>query len=541
MKYRVFESDHYKQIMNKYHVSSLLAKFIDSRGWRDDELRGLVDSHLIYHDFSLFSEAEMTLERIEEAIDGKEKICIYGDYDCDGIIATTILVQSFRKRGVEVGYHIPHRIKDGYGLNVARVEQMASKGYSLIITVDNGIKAFEAIERANELGVDVIITDHHEFEDDLPDAYSIIHTKISPDYPFKDICGGVIAYKLGTAINNNKHDKYLYTLAAITTLSDMMPLFDENRAMVKKGIQFMKENNYPSLRLLLSNYDKDYTTHSVSFSIIPKINSFGRLPDLVHPNHLVRYFFKDAPIDYMETISRKAIEINNKRKQMTFDAYQIAIKDHNHSYLYYASEDIDEGIVGLIAGRYMNEYEAPGFVMHYDKENHLFKGSARGINGFSIYDFFTKYDHYLLQWGGHEMAGGFTVDENHYQLLEDALEEELNHSHIESYKDVIDIEMNDLSIKNIESLDLLEPYGEGIEKPLFLLRNIKYDAITTFSNGKHLRINLKEITAIAYNKGHLIDEIKGYRELCLIGELTVNEFKNVKKPQLNVKDICNGI
>ena len=209
MKYKIIEPQHYQQIQARYHINSLLAKVIESRQYDEKTLKEMMNPRLIYHDFSLFEEADMTLERIHEAIEQHEKICIYGDYDCDGILATTILVQAFLELGVKVGYHIPHRFEDGYGLNVRRVEQMAEKGYTLIITVDNGVKAFEAVERANELGIDVIITDHHQFDQDLPDACTIIHTKLSPDYPFKEISGGYVAYKLASALLG-RQDKYLF-------------------------------------------------------------------------------------------------------------------------------------------------------------------------------------------------------------------------------------------------------------------------------------------------------------------------------------------
>ena len=161
MKYKTIQLSHTEEIMQKYGVNSLMAKVIESKKIDQKQFEAFMDPHLIYHDFSLFEESDETLERIEEAIENKEKICIYGDYDCDGILATAILVQAFHERGVEVGYHIPNRFTDGYGLNITRVEQMAEKGYSLIITVDNGIKAFDAVEKAGELGIDVIITDHH--------------------------------------------------------------------------------------------------------------------------------------------------------------------------------------------------------------------------------------------------------------------------------------------------------------------------------------------------------------------------------------------
>ena len=199
---------------------------------------------------------------------------------------------------------------------------MAQKGYSLIITVDNGVKAFEAVERANELGVDVIITDHHQFDNDLPDACTFIHTKLSPDYPFKEISGGFVAYKLASALLG-RQDKYLYCLAAITTVSDMMPLLDENRSLVKKALIFMKEEKYPSLELLLGN-QQTYSTTSIGFVIAPKINSFGRLPEFCSPNVLVKYFLKNAPRDFMVKVSQMAISLNTKRQTMTNQQYEMA-------------------------------------------------------------------------------------------------------------------------------------------------------------------------------------------------------------------------
>ena len=170
MNWRIINDLDYKDYMQEYQINSLLAKIFAYKQYSKQDIELMLSNRLMYHDFSLFSEAEITLERIQEAIENQEKICIYGDYDCDGILATAILVDAFRQLGVEVGYHIPNRQEDGYGLNVNRVEQIASKNYSLIITVDNGIKAYDAIERANELGVDVIVTDHHNYDDELPDV-----------------------------------------------------------------------------------------------------------------------------------------------------------------------------------------------------------------------------------------------------------------------------------------------------------------------------------------------------------------------------------
>lgn len=539
MKYRVFESENYKQLQDNYQFPSLLAKIIDQKGYDDEQIKDMFQSRIIYHDFSLFIEAEMALERINEAILNEEKICIYGDYDCDGILATTILVQAFLKKGVHVGYHIPHRYEDGYGLNVKRVEQMAQRGYSLIITVDNGIKAFEAIEKANELGIDVIITDHHEFEEDVPDAFAIIHTKLSPDYPFKDISGGFVAYKLASALLG-RQDKYLYTLAAITTVSDMMPLLDENRSLLKKGLEFMREEKYPALELLLGD-KQQYDTTSIGYIIAPKINSFGRLPEMVHPNHLVKYFLENAPREYMVKIADSANKINTKRQSLTNQQYTIALKEKDDSFLYYGSHQLHEGIVGLIAGKYTREYELPSFVMHYDEEKKIYKGSARSVEGFSLHDFFSSHEQYLLTWGGHSQAGGFSLTQNHYLLFKEEIRKALMDCQLENYLDVLLIDNYDISISQIESMSLLEPFGMKNESPLFLLKHVPIDRIYTLSEGKHLKMDIVfpniKMNALAFFKGDKIEELKDFKYLDLVGTLAINEFRNMKTIQFMIKDI----
>lgn len=539
MKYRIFESENYKEIQDYYQLPSLISKIIDQRGFNEKQLKSMLNPRIIYHDFSLFIEAEMALERIEEAIEMKEKICIYGDYDCDGILATTILVQAFLKKGVQVGYHIPHRYEDGYGLNVNRVEQMAKKGYTLIITVDNGIKAFEAIEKANELGIDVIVTDHHEFDEDVPEACAIIHTKLSPDYPFKEISGGFVAYKLAVALLG-KQDKYLYTLAAITTISDMMPLVDENRSLVKKALQFMNEEKYPALELLIGDIQK-YDVTTIGYTIAPKINSFGRLPEMVHPNNLVRYFLENASRDFMVKIADNANKINNRRQSLTNQQYSLALKEKHDTFLFFGSSEIHEGIIGLIAGKYTREYELPSFVMHYDDNTGIYKGSARSVEGFSLHDFFVHHHDYLLSWGGHSQAGGFSLSKDHYNDFRQEIRDALYGVELVNYQDVLLIDNYDISISQIEALSLLEPFGMKNESPLFLLKRVPIEKIYTLSEGKHLKMDILypniKINALGFFKGNMIDDLKDKKFIDLVGTLSINEFRNIKSIQIMIKDI----
>ena len=539
MKYKIIEPQHYQQIQNQYHINSLLAKVIESRQYDENTLKDFINPRLIYHDFSLFEEADMTLERIHEAIENHEKICIYGDYDCDGILATTILVQAFLELGVEVGYHIPNRFDDGYGLNVKRVEQMAQKGYSLIITVDNGVKAFEAVERANELGVDVIITDHHQFDNDLPDACTFIHTKLSPDYPFKEISGGFVAYKLASALLG-RQDKYLYCLAAITTVSDMMPLLDENRSLVKKALIFMKEEKYPSLELLLGN-QQTYSTTSIGFVIAPKINSFGRLPEFCSPNVLVKYFLKNAPRDFMVKVSQMAISLNTKRQTMTNQQYEMAKEGMGDDFLYWSSDQVHEGLVGLIAGKYTREYERPGFVMAYDEKKGLYKGSARSIEGFSLHQFFMEHQDQFVAFGGHSLAGGFTVDEAHYDSCYQRIKEALKDLHLHPTTTVLHIDEQDIDIKNVESLSLLEPFGMSNEEPLYMLKDVPVSQIQQLSQGKHLKmqtdLNRSHVSMLYFQHGDLYGKLKNIKKMSVIGTLQINEYRNQKSLNFIIKDI----
>lgn len=538
MEYKIIESKNYLNLQKKMNINSLLSKVLDFHHYDQKTLHTLFHPRLIYHDFSLFEESDMVLDRIHEAIENQEKICIYGDYDCDGILATTILVQAFLELGVEVGYHIPHRFEDGYGLNVNRVKQMAEKGYSLIITVDNGVKSFDAVECANELGIDVIITDHHQFDVDLPDACAFIHTKLSPDYPFKEISGGFVAYKLASALLGHQ-DKYLYCLAAITTISDMMPLLDENRSVVKKALTLMKEEKYQSLELLLDN--KDYTTTSIGFVIAPKINSFGRLPEYCHPNILVKYFLKNASFDLRMKVAQYAKQINQKRQSLTNEQYALANPCKDLPFLYYASEDIHEGLVGLIAGKYTREYEKPSFVMHYDKKNGIYKGSARSVEGFSLHDFFMRHEDELLVYGGHALAGGFSLNEEHFDCFYHSIEDEVKNLNLHSVQEVLLIEENDLCVENIESLSLLEPFGMGNEEPLFCLKNIKILNTQQLSQGKHLKFDLisrhGKISALYFQKGALYDQVKNLQTINLIGTLSINEFRQQKIMNFIIKDI----
>lgn len=544
MEWQIINDLDYKHYMQEYNINSLLAKIFAYKNYSQSQIELMLSNRLIYHDFSLFSEAEITLERIYEAIENKEKICIYGDYDCDGILATSILVDAFRQLGIGVGYHIPNRLEDGYGLNCQRVEQIASKGYSLIITVDNGVKAYDAVERANELGVDVIITDHHNCEEELPEAFSIIHTKISPDYPYKEISGGFVAYKLASALLK-KHDKYLFCLAAITTISDMMPLLDENRALVKRALEFMKENKFTQLELLLGNNQK-YSVTSIGFIIAPKINSFGRLSDLINPNHLVKYFRQDASIEILKAVSSKAIEINVKRQEMTNKQYQNVLTtfNSNEQFLFSYQNEIHEGLIGLVAGKYTRQYNRPSFVMSLDTNKNIYKGSARGIEGLSLNDIFKQVEDVLESYGGHALAGGFSVKFDNVEKLKQKLTNYLN-KQLENYQppltSALEVSSDEISQISVKQLEQLEPLGNGNEEMYFYAKDLPVKRVILLSNGKHLRFDLDlpntRGQALFFNHGDIFEKYKDVQRINVIGKFNINVYNNMESVNLIIEAI----
>ena len=527
--------DNYLNYMQKFQIHSLLAKVIAFKEYDDSTVERLFSKDFIYHPFDDFLEGEMAIERIEEAIESKEKICIYGDYDCDGVLATAILVDAFKQRNIEVGYFIPDRHSDGYGLTKKRVQQIYEKGYTLIITVDNGVKAFEAIDKANELGIDVIVTDHHSLdEENYIDAYCLIHTQISPDYSFKPISGGFIAYKLAHALLQ-KHDKYLYSLAAITTISDMMPLLDENRAVVKYGCMFMEEGKYLPLELLLEGKGK-YDVQNIGFSIAPKINAVGRMPELMAPHILVKYFVRGSDQNFLQAVLAKMKSINTQRQNLTTSQYQKVMDkvDHSSSFLYCYEEEIHLGIIGLVAGRYTRSYYRPSFVMHYDEKTNSYKGSARGIKEASLNEIFDYCKDYLIGYGGHQLAGGFSVSKENLEPLKNKIQhfmDKIDMEKLEPTTDVLEITVNDLTIHGIKELNYLQPLGQSNEEVLFYIRDLPIEQCILLKDGKHLKYVVMtpsgKLELLYFNIADEVEVLKNKTSINVVGKLQIQTYRNV--------------
>lgn len=543
MEWDILESRHYHEIMENLRVGSIVGKVLD---FREDKN----PTEVALHDYGLLNDAAKVLTRLEQAIHTQEKVVVYGDYDCDGIMATSILVSAFECRKLKVGFHIPNRFVDGYGLSVERVRQIHEKGYTLIVTVDNGISAFEACEEAKKLGIDVIITDHHEIGSTLPQAYAILHTGLSPNYPFKGISGAFLACKLGCALVG-RQDAYFHCMAAISTISDVMPMIDENRTLVKYALKTMQEKKYLNFELLLGENQK-YSTTSLGFTLVPKINSIGRMVDGLNPSKCVTYFRHSMAHDATERefklqFANLATKINQSRQKLTTSQYARAKENMNtqEDVLFCYDKDFHEGLIGLVAGKLTKTYYRPSFVMHLDEQKGILKGSARSIVGINLYELLSANKDDLLVFGGHELAGGFSLEKDKLPDFEAHVKEYVDQLRtpelfIEKSQAIL-LEDSDISLENVRELENLQPFGQGNEEPTFVLKLKNPSKIETLSDQKHLKLTFElshtRLSCLWFNRGEIYNQVCMQKEFELYGQISINQFRNFENIQLILQDL----
>jgi single-stranded-DNA-specific exonuclease len=420
--------------------------------------------------------------RIHKAITNQDKIVIYGDYDADGVLATSILVDTFKKLGHEVGYYVPNRYQDGYGLHVDKVQEIHDKGYRLIITVDNGINAHEAIQKAYELGLEVIITDHHEILSEVPRNEGILHPFISArPFPY---CGAVMAFILSRALLG-RADPYHLSLASIATISDMMPLVDGNRDLVRLGLSVINENNFPSLKLLTDQQPIDESV--IAMIIAPAINAIGRLVENSTINRLVRYFVSDDK-DEQIALAAWIKDMNRSRRELTNTAIESlpVIEEEVAAIVYLSNEK--EGLIGLLANRLVNQYERPVIVFTVDSSDPgLLIGSARTPLGFNLIEAFEKLRSYYIKGGGHANAGGLTIEVGKLEAFKEAFIKHFEAAEIAIVKPtVIEIGLNEINFDNYEILRLFSPFGQGFKAPMFRIKGLRTDQLKFIKEGRYL-------------------------------------------------------
>lgn len=516
--------------MNKFKEKLLTHFQID-----EQQFALLTDAPSVHHlpSFTRFADIEKIKNRILKAIEDHEVIAIYGDYDCDGVMSTSILVQTFKLLNYPVLYKLPSRYQDGYGLNVHSVDQFFTQGVNLIITVDNGVSQTAAIEYAISLGIDVIVTDHHEVLGELPPAYAFMHPTLS-GYGNVVACGAYVALMLSRALLG-RFDDYLITLAGIATISDMMPLVSYNREIVRLALENINREKYINLMKLAEV--QDITEHVIGMKIAPKINAIGRMTTGSELNVLVEYI-TTTDLRRMNDIYAWIFDINEQRKSTMKDAVSNTDGLNLDQAAIVTITEENEGMIGLLAARYVNDYAKPSIVFTYESNDaSLLKGSARSRKGFNIAKAFQSLADLMVKFGGHELAGGCTIRQVDFEAFNqrfNALAEQYLFE--EQIEKVIDIEKEEVNFDNYRLYRSLAPYGQGFETPLFRLQNFPTNQLTYNRDGKHMITTLAMgIKLVAFNVDKELFNERA--SIDLIGTLNVSEFRSYRDLNFYVQKI----
>ena len=494
-------------------------------------------SELTLPDFNAPPDTAKIKERIFKAIENNEKIIIYGDYDCDGICSTTIMVKTFNKLGYKVAYYIPIRYLDGYGLNVNNVIKMKEAGFSLIITVDNGISQHEAIDKANELGMDVIVIDHHEVPEESVNALGIIHPSVS--HISEEFGCGAFMSLITSAALLGSYDPYLLTLAGLATISDMMELKGFNRSVVRLALENLRKYRYSPLVSLLES--EVITEKSFGLDIAPKINAVGRLVDDKNINLLVRYLLSEDP-DEIFKISSWIKNTNELRKTLTKEAVEALPKDMFDEEGIVLKLDIKEGLIGLIANRLLGEYNVPCIIFTEDSTNKDFlKGSIRSKEGFNVQKSFESLSKYMVGGGGHALAGGLTIKGEDFEAFKhDFIELCKIYKFTKVEPPSIELKLQDVNFTNYAILREFSPFGIGFPEPLFSLKDLPTKSLQFISFGKHLSTPISINSKIlGFNMPE--SEIKSHLSIDLFGNLTTSVFRGKTTVEFRVSDFITKL
>lgn len=538
----------------------LVARLLAVRGWRqaEDARRFLYGGAELFHDPFLLKGMAEAVSRIRHSLREGEKIRIYGDYDADGISSTTLMVFLMKRLGASYDTYIPHRIHEGYGLNREALEQAAAAGVKLIVTVDTGISAKEEIAYAAGLGMDVVVTDHHEPPAELPDqAVALVNPK-QPDcpYPCKELAGVGVAFKLAHALLGELPREWL-EIAAIGTVADLMPLVDENRLIVKLGLEQMRHTSNLGLKALLdvAGVERGSVNEGhIGFSLAPRINASGRMQ---HANLAVRLLTTESEqeaahlaydLDVLNKERQKTVEDMMKEAMILLDDR----KPDSRQVIIAAKEGWNVGVAGIVASKLLERFYRPVIVFAIDGKTGLAKGSARSISGFDIHHALTECSDLLEHFGGHQAAAGLTLRAELIPELERRLSllamEELRQ---EDLTPVIQADLScslaETTLPCIEQLSVLAPFGSGNPPPRFMFTKLRVAGKRTMGKDRqHLKLTLEEpveaapacsMEAVSFNCGQAAEGLAMASSLDLVGELSVNVWNGSRKPQILIHDM----
>lgn len=550
-----------KRLEKKYNISNLLATVLVNRGIIEDEqIRMFLDPvRTDFHDPFNMPDMEKAVNRIIMAINKNEKVVIYGDYDVDGITSTTVLKKFLEEHGLKVDYKIPNRLSEGYGLNIDAIKEIGEQKYNLIITVDCGISGIEEIDYATKLGIDVIVTDHHEPLEEIPKCVAVVDCKRKDNkYECNSLAGCGVVFKLIQAIsikNGYKEEDYLKYLdiVCVGTISDIVPLVDENRVIAKLGLKLVNKTKNIGLKSLIESTGfNEISSSTVSFGLAPRINACGRMG---FEEEALRLFLTND-LNEAKEITNKLNDFNKERQSIEKKIYDEAIvqieKKHldKNSVIIVGGENWHHGVIGIVSSKITELYYKPSILVCFEDDGTA-KGSGRSISGFDLHGALNELSDLLIKFGGHEMAIGLSLQKENFEEFCQKMQTIADKSNISELLPVLkidkEISVNNLSLEEVDSLSSLEPFGESNKMPYFLYKNLKIDSIRAISEGKHLKLTLKEeqngtiISCIGFNQGDLVNDYRLFDRVDVVGTLEINEFNGRKSVQINLKDIRKSI
>ncbi|WP_417073430.1 single-stranded-DNA-specific exonuclease RecJ [Hominenteromicrobium sp.] len=538
-----------------YGVPFFLAMLMNIRGLDDAaHLREFLGEGEPLSDPFLLKDMDKAAARITRAVDNMEKIAVYGDYDADGVTSTAMLYSYLETRGADVIFYIPQREGEGYGMNIGAVEYLKEQGVSLIVTVDNGISSVQEVARANELGIDVVVTDHHRPQEILPDAVAVVDAYRPDDTsPYKHFSGVGIAFKLLMALEDGAGDvedllEAYSDLAAIGTIGDIVPLTGENRTLIRAGLERLSQSDRPGVQALLENAGvagKALTSTNVAFTLVPRINATGRMGA---PERAVRLLISGYE-EEAEVLSEEICADNEERRRVEAEIAEAAFADieakgyMKDRVVVVDGENWHHGVIGIVASRVTERCGKPCMIISRGETEA--KGSGRSIEGFSLFEAICACGDLLIKFGGHPMAAGITLKPENIE----AFRRRINQYAAEHFPQMptqtvtLDCKLNPaaLSVSMAQSLTQLEPFGNGNPQPVFGLFNMELSNVTPVGGGGHLRLTLEKngavITAMRFNTKpeelpyHIGDKID------LAVQLEAREFRGQPSLTVIVRDM----
>ncbi len=575
-----------KMLAEELGVSLTTAKLLFTRGFHtaDKATSFLKQAETSFHDPFMLKDIKLAVNRILSALEKGEKIAIYGDYDVDGVTSVSLLYLYLSQLGADIGYYIPCRSREGYGLSISAIDTLKEKGVELIITVDTGITAMEEVAYATQLGIDTVITDHHECRPELPNACALVNPhRPDDDYPFKDLAGVGVVFKLICALEMTRCQQQgrsqmdgvrqicreYADLVAIGTIADVMPIVDENRLIVTLGLKLLEETHRPGLRALIDaasgNRMGDHkfppkkrkiNSGFIGFVLAPRINAAGR----VSSASIAVELLLATDMNQAEALAQELCDLNTTRQveenRIAIEVYQKIEQmppELCDRIIVIEGDTWQQGIIGIVSSRITEKYGLPSILISFDgstrgypSDDDLGKGSGRSIKGLNLVEALADSEEHLARFGGHELAAGLTIRRGNI----DAFRKQINkYAHEQLSEDMLcisidadcEVKMSELTLALAQEIDRLEPFGTSNPVPNFVLNDANLVRIIPMGNGKHTKLILEkdgismvavwfgtEYTSIPFEIGDRLD---------VMFQLNINEFQNITSLQMIVQDI----